>query len=69
MEKIKNRKTASKDEATGEMVKGGGDMAVDYIWRVCNMGFQSGVVPEDWRFDESVPLYKGKGERVECKKL
>ena len=23
-------------------------------------------MPEDWRSDVIVPLYKGKGERIEC---
>ena len=31
------------------------------------MTFESGVVPEDWRSVVIVPLYKGKGERTECK--
>ena len=31
------------------------------------MTFESGVVPEDWRYAVIVPLYKGKGERNECK--
>ena len=31
------------------------------------MAFESGVVPEDWRSAVIVPLYKGKGERTECK--
>ena len=30
------------------------------------MVFQSGVVPEDWRFAVIVPLYKDKGKRTEC---
>ena len=29
------------------------------------MAFESGVVPENWRSAEM--LYKGKGERTECK--
>ena len=29
-------------------------------------GFESGVVPADWRSAVIVPLYKGKGERAEC---
>ena len=37
---------ADKDEITGEMIKGGGDRVVDWIWRLCNMAFES-VVPED----------------------
>ena len=41
---------------------------VDWIWRLCNiMAFKSGVVPEDWRSKVTVPQYKGKGERIECK--
>ena len=31
------------------------------------MAFASGVVPEDWRPAVIVLLYKGKGERTECK--
>ena len=31
------------------------------------MAFKSGAVSEDWRSDGIVPLYKGKGERTECK--
>ena len=31
------------------------------------MAFESGVVSEDWRSTMIVPLYKGKGERIECK--
>ena len=31
------------------------------------MAFESGVVPEGWRTFVIVPLYKGKGERNECK--
>ena len=31
------------------------------------MAFESGVVPVDWRYAVIVPLYKGKGERNECK--
>ena len=39
---------------------------VDWIWRLCNIAFESGGVPEDWK-SVNVPLYKGKGERIECK--
>ena len=49
MGKLKNGKVISKDEITGEMIKGGGDMVVNWIWRLCNMAFENGVVPKDWR--------------------
>ena len=40
---------------------------VDCIRRLCNMAFESCVVPEDWRSDVTIPLYKGKRGRNECK--
>ena len=50
-----------------EMIKGGGgDIVVDWIWRLCNMAFGSVVVSEDWRSAMIVPLYKNKGERTVC---
>ena len=36
MVKLINRKAAGKDEITGEMIKGGGDRVVEWIWRLCN---------------------------------
>ena len=50
--KLKN----GKDEVTGEMVKDRCDLVLEWIWRLCNMGFESGGVPEDWR-SVIVPLY------------
>ena len=49
------------------MIKGIDDRLVDWIWRLCNTAFENGVVPENWRPALIVPLYKGKGERIECK--
>ena len=45
--KLKNGKTAGKDEITGEIIKGGGDRVVDWIWKLYKMAFESGVVPKD----------------------
>ena len=60
MGKPKNGKTASKDEVTGEIVKDGDDMVVDQIWKLCNMAFESCVLPKGWRSAVIVPLYKIK---------
>ena len=49
------------------MIKGEGDRVVDWIWMLCNVAFESGVVPEDWMSAVIVPLYKGKRERIDCK--
>ena len=34
VDNLKKRKAAGKDKVTGEMVKGGGDTVVDWIWRL-----------------------------------
>ena len=65
--KLRDGKAAGRDEVTGEMIKGGGYMVVDWVWKICNMDFENGVVPEDWRSGVVVLLHKGKGERTECK--
>ena len=43
--KLKNEKATGKDVITGEMIKG--DRVVDWIWKLCTMAFECGVVPED----------------------
>ena len=55
--KLKNGKATGKDEVTGEMIKGGGNRAADWIWRLCNLAFESGVVQEDLRSSVIVLLY------------
>ena len=64
MGKLKNGKAAVKDEVTGERIKGGGNRVVDCIWSLCNMGFETSGVLEDWRSTVIIPLYKGEGERT-----
>ena len=64
--KLKDGNAASNDEVTGEMIKCGDNRVMDWIWRLCNMAFEVSV-HEDWRSAEIVPLYKGKGEKTECK--
>ena len=42
--KLKNGKPAGKNEITGDMIKGEGDRVLDWIWRLCNMAFERGLV-------------------------
>ena len=43
------------------MVKFVGDVVFDWIWKLCNMAFESGV-PEDLRSAVIVPLCRGERE-------
>ena len=57
MEKLKNGKATGTDEVTGEMIKGGSNRVMDWVWRLCNMAFEDGV-PEDWRSAMIISMYK-----------
>ena len=46
--KLKNGKSTGKDEITREMIKGGGEKVMVGVWRLYNMAFESGGVPDDW---------------------
>ena len=47
-----------------KIIKGGGNRGVDRIWKLCSMAFESGGVPENWRYAVIVPLYEDKGEKT-----
>ena len=51
-----NEKAAGGEEITGIMIKGRGNRGVDWIWRLCNVAFESDAVSKDWRSVVIVPL-------------
>jgi hypothetical protein len=65
--KLKNGKSAGIDGITGEMIKNGGEIVIDWIWKLCNKAFVEGIVPKDWSRAVIVPLYKGKGDKGNCR--
>ncbi|KAJ0169314.1 hypothetical protein K1T71_015198 [Dendrolimus kikuchii] len=48
------------------MIKYGGTCVRDAFLSLCNLCWRTGKVPKDWRRAVIVPLYKGKGSRMEC---
>ena len=38
----------------------------EWLVRLLNLSFDTGVVPMDWHGACIVPLYKGKGDKCEC---
>ena len=64
--KVKMGKAPGTDGVCGEMLKFGGELVVDWIWKMCRLAWEEGKVPEDWKSGIIVPLYKGKGEREVC---
>ena len=65
--RLKMGKAAGVDHIPGEMLKYGGDEAVDIMLRLCELAWETESVPQDWMKAVIVPLYKGKGSKEECK--
>src|SRR5678816_2366098 len=53
---LKNGKSGGIDEITGEMIKNGGEMVIDWIWKLGNKAFMEGIVPRDWRRAVIIPV-------------
>ncbi|MEL7302024.1 MAG: reverse transcriptase family protein, partial [Pseudomonadota bacterium] len=67
VKKLKKGKAPGVDGITSEMLCFGGDSVLEWLTRVCRVCMTEGVVPKDWQKAIIVPLYKGKGDRGECK--
>ena len=48
------------------MMAAGGDLAVEWMTDLCNSIIAEGRIPTDWTKSTLVPLYKGKGDPLEC---
>src|SRR5678816_1578033 len=64
--KGKKGKSAGMDGVRMEMLKNGGIGVEEWLYRLYNICWRSGEVPQDWEDGCLVPLYKGKGDRMEC---
>ncbi|XP_069947548.1 RNA-directed DNA polymerase from mobile element jockey isoform X1 [Cherax quadricarinatus] len=65
--KIKGGKAAGIDGIKIKMLKVGGDIVLEWLVLLFNKCMEEGKVPRDWQRACIVPLYKGKGDKRECK--
>ena len=63
---LKVRKAAGPSGVTAEMIKAAGEQAVDWLTSICNRIVKEETIPESWQISELVPIYKGKGDVLEC---
>lgn len=63
---MKAGKAPGLDGCVVECLKCGGVKIIEWLVRVLNVCFESGIVPVDWVSACIVPLYKGKGDKYEC---
>lgn len=63
--KLNNNKAPGSDGITAETIKAMEEIAVDPIYKLCTMIWNTMVWPEDWVHSVFVPIYK-KGSPTEC---
>jgi len=49
-----------------EMIQATGDIGIQWILALCNGIVKEGSIPEDWKSSVVLPIYKGKGDPMEC---
>ena len=49
-----------------EMIQATGDIGIQWIIDLCNGIVKEGSIPEDWKSSVVLPVYKGKGDPMEC---
>ena len=63
---LKNSKAPGPSGLTGELMKCAGEAGLEEITSVLNWIFDSGEVPEGWKESITIPIYKGKGDALQC---
>ena len=56
--RLKNRKAPGVCGISGEMLKAGGDIVVEWMHKIVNTAWRSGKVPGDWRKALVIPVHK-----------
>ena len=66
LRKMRNGKAAGQSGVVNEMLRAAGDIGVDWLTDLCNSIISERKIPEDWRRSIIVPVYKGKGDPLDC---
>ena len=64
--KTKRQKAPGLLELVAEMIQATGDIETQSILDLCNGIVKEGSIPEDWKSSVVLPIYKGKGDIMEC---
>src|SRR4029077_17641644 len=59
-------KAAGPSGVVSELLKASGDNGITWITNLFNKLLADGKIPDDWKRSWMVPVYKGKGDALEC---
>ena len=63
---MKAGKAGGPSEVVGEMLKAAGRKGVRMMAELCNQVVREGKIPSEWELSTLIPIYKGKGDPMEC---
>ena len=66
LKKMKRHKAPGLSGLVAEMIHATGDIGTQWILDLCNGIVKEGSIPGDWKSGVVVPIYKGKGDPMEC---
>ena len=66
LSKMKQGKAGGPTGVTVDMTKTSGEIRVEWITDLCNGVIREGKIPKHWQSSIIVPVYKGKGDTMQC---
>jgi len=66
LKKMKRHKAPGLSGLVAEMIQATGDIRTQWILDLCNGIVKEGSIPQDWKSSVVLPIYKGKGDPMEC---
>jgi hypothetical protein len=66
LKKMKKGKAAGPSGVVSEMLKAAGEIGAEWMTDLCNSIVLEGKIPEDWKDSLLIPVFKGKGDPLEC---
>ena len=63
---MKKGKAAGPTGIVSEMFMADDDCSVDWLTYLCNLIVAQGRIPDNWKSSILLPVYKGKGDPMEC---
>jgi len=64
--KMKRHLSPGLSGLVAKMIQATGDIGTQVILDLCNGIVKEGCIPEDWKSSVVLPIYKGKGDLMEC---
>ena len=63
---MKAGKAGRPSEVVGEMLKAAGKKGIKRLTELCNQVVREGAIPREWELSTLIPIFKGKGDPMEC---